>query len=39
MGIQFAALGALILRLAREQDLGTPLPDELFITRGGDYAP
>jgi len=39
MGIQFAALGSLILRLAREQDLGTPLPDELFITRGGDYAP
>ncbi len=39
MGIQFAALGSLILRLAREQDLGTPLPDELFISRGGDYAP
>jgi alanine dehydrogenase len=39
MGIQFAALGSLILQLAREQDLGTPLPDELFITRGGDYAP
>ncbi len=39
MGIQFAALGSLILRLAREQDLGTPLPDELFTTRGGDYAP
>ncbi len=39
MGIQFAALGSLILRLAREQDLGTPLPDDLFMTRGGTYAP
>jgi ornithine cyclodeaminase/alanine dehydrogenase-like protein (mu-crystallin family) len=39
MGIQFAALGSMILKLAREQNLGTSLPDELFITRGGDYAP
>jgi len=39
MGIQFAALGSLILQLAREQDLGTPLPDDLFVTRGGEYAP
>jgi alanine dehydrogenase len=39
MGIQFAALGSMILDLARSQGLGTSLPDELFITRGGDYAP
>jgi ornithine cyclodeaminase/alanine dehydrogenase-like protein (mu-crystallin family) len=39
MGIQFAALGSLILDMAREQELGTQLPDELFITRGGEYAP
>jgi len=39
MGIQFAALGRLILQLAREQKLGTTLSDELFTTRGGDYAP
>jgi ornithine cyclodeaminase len=39
MGIQFAALGSMILDLARSQGLGTTLPDELFITRGGDYAP
>lgn len=39
MGIQFAALGSLILRLAREQEIGTTLPDELFMTRGGEYAP
>ena len=39
MGIQFAALGALILRLAQEQELGTQLPDDFFITRGGEYAP
>jgi ornithine cyclodeaminase len=39
MGIQFAAVGSLILDLARQQKLGTELPDELFITRGGDYAP
>jgi ornithine cyclodeaminase/alanine dehydrogenase-like protein (mu-crystallin family) len=39
MGIQFAALGSLILQLAREQELGAPLPDELFTTRGGEYAP
>jgi ornithine cyclodeaminase/alanine dehydrogenase-like protein (mu-crystallin family) len=39
MGIQFAAVGELILRQARQQGLGTTLPDELFITRGGDYAP
>jgi len=39
MGIQFAALGALILQHARAQGIGTELPDELFATRGGDYAP
>jgi ornithine cyclodeaminase/alanine dehydrogenase-like protein (mu-crystallin family) len=39
MGIQFAALGALILQRAREQELGTDLPDDLFMTRGGAYAP
>jgi ornithine cyclodeaminase/alanine dehydrogenase-like protein (mu-crystallin family) len=39
MGIQFAALGALVLERAEAQRLGTQLPDELFMTRGGDYAP
>ena len=39
MGIQFAALGALILERARAQGLGRALPDALFTTRGGDYAP
>ncbi|HEY7062539.1 MAG TPA: ornithine cyclodeaminase family protein [Chloroflexota bacterium] len=39
MGIQFAALGALILERARARGLGTELPDALFTTRGGDYAP
>jgi ornithine cyclodeaminase/alanine dehydrogenase-like protein (mu-crystallin family) len=39
MGIQFAALGALIVERARQQHLGTELPDHLFVTRGGDYAP
>ena len=39
MGIQFAALGALVLDRARQQRLGTVLPDALFSTRGGDYAP
>lgn len=39
MGIQFAALGALVLDRARRQGLGTTLPDALFSTRGGDYAP
>jgi ornithine cyclodeaminase/alanine dehydrogenase-like protein (mu-crystallin family) len=39
MGIQFAALGALVLDRARTQGLGTTLPDALFSTRGGDYAP
>lgn len=39
MGIQFAALGALILARARDQDLGAELPTELFMTRGGNYAP
>jgi len=39
MGIQFAALGALVLDRARSQALGTTLPDALFSTRGGDYAP
>jgi ornithine cyclodeaminase len=39
MGIQFAALGSMIVDLARTQGLGTTLPDELFMTRGGDYAP
>jgi hypothetical protein len=39
MGIQFAALGALVLDRARTQGLGTTLPDALFSTSGGDYAP
>jgi|SRR5579871_2844764 len=39
MGTQFAALGALILERAGQQGLGTELPDALFATTGGDYAP
>jgi alanine dehydrogenase len=39
MGIQFAALGVLILERARAQRLGQNLPADLFTTRGGDYAP
>lgn len=39
MGIQFAALGRLVLERARRQGLGTELPDSLFATYGGDYAP
>jgi len=33
MGIQFAAIGDLVLREARAKGLGTTLPQELFITR------
>ncbi|HZJ04710.1 MAG TPA: ornithine cyclodeaminase family protein [Nocardioidaceae bacterium] len=39
MGIQFSALGALALRRAHAQGLGTELDGELFMTRGGTYAP
>jgi alanine dehydrogenase len=39
MGIQFAALGPLVLERARRQGLGTELPDSLFATIGGEYAP
>ena len=39
MGIQFAALGALALRRATAAGLGTELDGELFMTRGGTYAP
>lgn len=39
MGIQFAALGSLILERARAQGLGRELPDDLFMTPGGEYAP
>jgi len=39
MGIQFAALGALALGRARDAGLGTQLDGELFMTRGGTYAP
>jgi alanine dehydrogenase len=39
MGIQFAAVGSLVLERARAQGLGTELPDGLFMTRGGSYAP
>jgi ornithine cyclodeaminase/alanine dehydrogenase-like protein (mu-crystallin family) len=39
MGIQFAALGSLILERARQQKLGTEISSDLFTTRGGDYAP
>ena len=39
MGIQFAALGALALQRARAAGVGTHLDGELFMTRGGTYAP
>ncbi|MBI2467821.1 MAG: hypothetical protein HYV62_08400, partial [Candidatus Rokubacteria bacterium] len=41
MGIQFAAVGDLILKKARARGIGTELPLELFTTRRGDavYAP
>ena len=39
MGIQFSALGALALRRGAEAGLGTELDGELFMTRGGTYAP
>jgi len=41
MGIQFAAIGALVLEKARQREVGTELPDDLFTTVKGDavYAP
>lgn len=41
MGIQFAAVGELALRKARERGVGTALPADLFVTRRGErvYAP
>lgn len=41
MGIQFAAVGDLVLKKARAQGRGTRLPLDLFMTRRGDgvYAP
>src|SRR5262249_45818863 len=39
MGIHSDALAPLILARAWARRLGTELPDELFMTRGGDYAP
>ncbi|MBI3457418.1 MAG: ornithine cyclodeaminase family protein [Candidatus Rokubacteria bacterium] len=41
MGIQFAAVGHLILEKARAKGVGTELPQDLFVTRRGDevYAP
>lgn len=41
MGIQFAAIGALVLEKARQRGVGTELPDDLFTTVKGDavYAP
>ena len=35
MGIQFAAVGALIYQKAKERGVGTKIPAELFITRKG----
>ena len=41
MGIQFAAVGDLILKKARSKGVGTELPLDLFMTRRGEdmYAP
>jgi len=39
MGIQFAALGTLVLDAAASMGLGTNLDTEMFMTRGGNYAP
>jgi ornithine cyclodeaminase len=36
MGIQFAAVGALMLERAAKRDVGTLLPSELFMTRRTD---
>lgn len=35
MGIQFAALGAIIYKKAKERGIGTEIPADLFITRKG----
>lgn len=35
MGIQFAAIGAVIYQKARQLGIGTELPTELFVTRQG----
>lgn len=36
MGIQFAAVGDLILKKARAKGVGTVLPQDLFVTRRGE---
>jgi hypothetical protein len=38
MGIQFAAVGELVLRKAKEKGIGTQLPSDLFMTNRGDVS-
>ena len=38
MGIQFAAVGELVLRKAKERGIGTQLPSDLFMTNRGDVS-
>lgn len=39
MGLQFAAMGELVYRRALEAGIGIELDTDLFMTRGGHYAP
>lgn len=39
MGLQFAAMGQLVYERAVEAGIGVDLDTEMFMTRGGNYAP